>query len=171
MPDPVRPLIRASRPADAEQLAELINLPGFRRFTLRLPFHSPEEVRVWIEGRASGNIAIVACLDATIVGTAGLHRFDGRRRHVAEIGLGVHDDHTGRGIGSALLAALIDAGEQWLGLQRLQLSVFVDNDRAIKLYQRFGFAIEGTHRAYAFRDGAFVDAHSMARLAGDRVVA
>ena len=63
-----------------------------------------------------------------------------------------------------LLAALIDAGERWLGLTRLQLAVFVDNRRAFALYERFGFAIEGTHRGYAFRDGALVDAHSMARV-------
>ena len=167
MPDqqsPPSPLIRAARPADAEQIAGLINLPGFRHFTLRLPFHSPEEVRGWIERRTAGNIGIVACLAETIVGSADLRRFEGRRSHVGEVGLGVHDDYGGRGIGSALLAALIDAGERWLGLTRLQLTVFVDNRRAVALYERFGFAIEGTHRGYAFRDGALVDAHSMARV-------
>ena len=86
---------------------------------------------------------------------------------MGEVGLGVHDDYSGRGIGSALLAALIDTGERWLGLTRLQLTVFVDNRRAVALYERFGFAIEGTHRDYAFRDGALVDAHSMARVRGD----
>jgi putative acetyltransferase len=34
----------------------------------------------------------------------------------------------------------------------------------ITLYEKFGFEIEGTHRRYAFRDGGFVDAYSMARL-------
>jgi L-phenylalanine/L-methionine N-acetyltransferase len=167
MPDqqsPPSPLIRAARPADADQIAGLINLPGFRHFTL-LPFHSPEEVRGWIERRTAMNIAIVACLAETIVGSADLRRFEGRRSHVGEVGLGVHDDYGGRGIGSALLAALIDAGERWLALTRLQLTVFVDNRRAVALYERFGFAIEGTHRGYAFRDGALVDAHSMARVA------
>jgi putative acetyltransferase len=171
MPDqqsPPGPVIRAVRPADAEQIASLINLPRFRHFTLRLPFHSPEEVRGWIERRTAGNVAIVACLAETIVGSADLRRFDGRRSHVGEVGLGVHDDYGRRGIGSALLAALIDAGESWLGLTRLQLTVFVDNRHAIALYERFGFAIEGTHRSYAFRDGALVDAHSMARVKTER---
>ena len=44
------------------------------------------------------------------------------------------------------------------------MTVFVDNTRAIALYERFGFEIEGTHRAASFRNGAFVDVHCMARL-------
>jgi putative acetyltransferase len=69
------------------------------------------------------------------------------------------------GVGSALLAALIDTGERWLGLNRLQVSVFTDNHRAIALYRRFGFEVEVPHRASAFRDGALADAHTMARIA------
>ena len=47
---------------------------------------------------------------------------------------------------------------------RLELTVYVDNARAIALYRKFGFEVEGTHRAYALRDGAYVDALCMARL-------
>jgi L-phenylalanine/L-methionine N-acetyltransferase len=34
----------------------------------------------------------------------------------------------------------------------------------IVLYGKFGFEVVETHRRYAFRDGGFVDAYSMARL-------
>ena len=47
--------------------------------------------------------------------------------------------------------------------KRLELTVFVDNAPAIALYERHGFTTEGTFRAYAFRDGVFVDAYAMAR--------
>lgn len=76
----------------------------------------------------------------------------------------VHDDYTRRGIGSALLAAIIDLAENWLGLTRLELEVFVDNEPAIRLYEKYGFVIEGTKRRYALRDGVYVDTHVMARL-------
>ena len=46
----------------------------------------------------------------------------------------------------------------------VQVSAIVDNDRAIALYQRFGFRHEGVHRGFALRDGAYVDVISMARL-------
>ena len=34
----------------------------------------------------------------------------------------------------------------------------------IALYEQFGFEREGTHRRYAFRNGEYVDAYSMARI-------
>jgi RimJ/RimL family protein N-acetyltransferase len=40
------------------------------------------------------------------------------------------------------------------------------NAIGIALYEKFGFEIEGTHRRYAFRDGEYVDAYSMARVRG-----
>ena len=36
---------------------------------------------------------------------------------------------------------------------RIELTVYTDNAAAIALYRKFGFEIEGTHRAYALRDG------------------
>jgi putative acetyltransferase len=157
-------LIRGTRPGDAEQIAALLNLPGFRRNTLRMPFHTPEQVRGWMERSTPDTTAIVACRGDTIVGAADLRRFSGRRVHAGEIGLGVHDDYARRGVGSALLSALIDAGERWLGLTRLELAVYTDNAPALALYRKYGFVVEGTYQAYAFRDGTFADAHCMARV-------
>ena len=42
--------------------------------------------------------------------------------------------------------------------------VYADNAAGIALYEKFGFAIEGTHRLFAFRNGEYVDAYSMARI-------
>lgn len=49
-------------------------------------------------------------------------------------------------------------------LIRAQLDVNIDNAPAIALYERFGFEREGIRRADVFRDGAYVDTFSMARL-------
>ena len=56
------------------------------------------------------------------------------------------------------------AGYEGVGLKRIELTVFADNAAAIRLYEKFGFELEGTHRAYAYRDGQFADALCMARL-------
>jgi putative acetyltransferase len=119
-----------------------------------------------MENPPEGRTAIVAVLDGKIVGSADVTRDKGRRNHVGHIGICVHDGFHGRGIGSSLMAALIDTADNWLDLRRLELAVFVDNAPAIRLYQKFGFEVEGTRRAVAFRDGAFVDDHVMARLRG-----
>jgi putative acetyltransferase len=141
-------------------------LPRVRWGTLRLPFANPEHTRKWLENVPEGHVGVVAIVDERIVGSADVIPYKGRRSHTGGIGLIVHDDYHGRGIGTALMAALVDTADNWLNLKRLELTVFVDNEPAIKLYKKFGFAIEGTHRAEAFRDGVFVDAYRMARLSG-----
>lgn len=78
--------------------------------------------------------------------------------------MGVHDDFLGRGIGSALLAELIGAADDWLAIKRLELTVFTDNTPAIRLYEKFGFEMEGTLRAFAFRHGIYADVFAMARI-------
>ena len=76
----------------------------------------------------------------------------------------VRDDWHGKGVGTAMMRAVIDLADKWLNLARIELTVFTDNESAIALYRKFGFEIEGTHRKYAFRDGEFVDAYAMARI-------
>lgn len=156
--------VRAMREADMPDLFELYNQPAFRSGTLALPYESLEAVKTWATPRSPRDLHLVAEADGRAVGAAALRPFYGRRAHAAEFWLGVNESYAGRGIGSRLLAAIIDTAENWLNVTRIEMTVFVDNTRAIALYDRFGFEIEGTHRAASFRDGAFVDVHCMARL-------
>ena len=156
--------IRAPRPEDVPALTALANLPGVRAGTLRLPFTGEEMVRRRLLEPGPGAHVIVGALDAEPVATATLFRGVGRRAHSGEVLLMVHDAHWGRGIGGRMLGALTDLADRWLGLMRLQLEVNVDNDAAIRLYERAGFEIEGTLRADALRDGALIDSHVMGRL-------
>ena len=78
--------------------------------------------------------------------------------------MAVRDDWQGKGVGTALMEAVLDLAENWLNLTRIELSVYTDNAAGVALYKKFGFEIEGTHRSYAFRNGEYVDAYSMARM-------
>ena len=159
-----RLVIRARKASDAEGLAQLVNLPGYRYGTMRVPFHSVDEVVGWIQSTPSSNLELVAAIEDQIIGQAGLRRLSGRQHHMAYLGMGVHDGWVRRGVGTALMLALLDAADNWLGIRRIQLTVYVDNAPAIHLYKRFGFIVEGTHQAYALRDGRYVDAYVMARI-------
>jgi putative acetyltransferase len=159
-------VIRASRIEDAAGLAEMHGQPRFRWGTLRPRYPSVDAVRKWLETRPLDNPHIVAELEGRIVGDAVLDLGKGRRGHAATIGMGVHDAFAGRGIGTALMAALIDTADNWLNLTRLELTVWTDNVPAQALYRKFGFVEEGVLRAYAYRDGAYADALAMARLRG-----
>ena len=157
--------VRAAEPGDVEALAEISNCPGVIAGTLQLPFRSIEERRERLAQRSPDVHRLVAKVDGQVVGSLGLHvEASPRRRHCGSIGMAVHDEFKGRGVGSALMAAMIDLADNWLGLRRIELTVYVDNAPAIHLYDRFGFAVEGTARAFALRRGAYVDAHTMARL-------
>lgn len=157
-------IVRASLPSDAEELTALINLPGYRSGTLRTPYETVTNVRRKMETPSPDALNLVVTLDGTIVGTSGLNRFDGRRRHVASIGMGVHDAFTGRGFGTRLLAAMVDTADNWLNIKRLELTVYTDNAAAIALYEKFGFEKEGLLKAFGFRAGEYVDAYTMARI-------
>ncbi len=157
-------VIRAQEPSDWPGMAELMELPKVRWGTLRLPFTSREQWRKMTENPSEERTGIVAVVDRSIVGNAGIWHHKGRRRHVGGIGICVHDDFHRRGIGSALMAALIDVADNWLDLRRLELTVYVDNAPAIALYRKFGFEVEGTRRCDTFRDGKYVDSFEMARL-------
>ena len=114
---------------------------------------------------------LVACVEGEVVGHLGLETFPARprRRHAGEIGVAVRDNLQGRGVGTALMQAALmqaalDLADNWLGLTRVELTVYVDNAAGVALYKKFGFEVEGTHRRYAFRDGEYVNAYSMARI-------
>ena len=159
-------LIRAREPEDVAAIAEILNCPGVVAGTLQLPLRSVAERRERLAQQADVH-SLVAEVDGRVVGTLGLHvEANPRRRHCGSIGMAVHDGFQGRGVGTSLLAAAIDLADHWLGLRRLELHVYPNNASGILLYERFGFAVEGTARDFALRNGAFVDALAMARLQG-----
>lgn len=157
--------VRAREPRDIEAITELFNCPGVIAGTLQLPLRSVEERQARYAQRPPEAHSLVAEIDGRVVGLLGLHvATNPRRRHCGDIGMGVHDDFQGRGVGSALLAAALDLADNWLDLRRVELTVYTDNLPALRLYEKFGFVVEGTARDFAFRDGRYVDAHHMARL-------
>jgi L-phenylalanine/L-methionine N-acetyltransferase len=157
--------IRRATTDDAEAFCAVFAQPRAMAGTLQLPYPSAELWRKRIADLPSDDFVLAAEVDGEVVGNAGLHASGrGRRRHVANIGMSVRDDWQGRGIGTALLAALIDVADNWLNYHRLRLEVYTDNAAAIALYRKFGFEVEGTLREDAFRDGRYVDAYTMGRL-------
>jgi RimJ/RimL family protein N-acetyltransferase len=58
--------------------------------------------------------------------------------------------------------ALRDAFQK--GLQRVELDVMASNEKAIALYQKFGFQIEGRKRKARFIDGNYEDTIIMGLL-------
>jgi L-phenylalanine/L-methionine N-acetyltransferase len=156
-------VVRAAEERDLAAITEIYNQRSVALGTLQIPFMTAAERQTrWITSDTFRPIVVE--IDGQVVGHAGLMIYTRRRGHVGSIGMGVDERFQGRGAGTALMAALIDLADNWYNLHRLELEVYCDNAGAVHLYEKFGFVLEGTHRDYAFRDGRFVDAYSMARM-------
>ncbi len=86
-------------------------------------------------------------------------------RHCGVLGLGVLSPYRGQGIGKALLGTTLNAAKE-RGLTRIELFVRTDNDRAIKLYEKFGFVVEGVLRQHMLVGGVHRDSYLMSVLYG-----
>jgi putative acetyltransferase len=158
-------VIRPVEPEDFGALRDIYAQPRACHWTLQMPFPSAELWRGRLANPDPNRRLLAAWLEERLVGNIGLVlEANPRRRHAASIGMGVHDDFAGRGVGRAMMNAVLDLADNWLGLTRLELTVFADNQRAIRLYEGCGFETEGRFRQYAMRDGVLVDALAMARL-------
>jgi putative acetyltransferase len=159
-------IIRPVSVADAPALHRLATLPGTMWGTAQLPSQTVEQNQHRLEGIATDRDThwFVAELDGELVGSASMRTLRGRRRHTGNIGLMVHDDHVNRGIGRALMEALLDVADNFLGLKRLELDAVTDNAPAIHLYESLGFQHEGVMRCALFRGGVFVDLLMMGRV-------
>lgn len=136
------PAVRPLRPGDLDTVAamerELFGAGAWSRAALAEELDGP------------GRTYLAAELDGTLVGYAGL-RFDGDDADVMT--LGTTTAHQGRGIGRALLHALL-AQARDLGAARVFLDVRVGNDPAVHLYSSEGFEQIGRRRGYYQPEGA-----------------
>jgi|GEM_PF-717306 len=157
--------IRAMRVEDSADWHELRTRPSVIWGTMQLPTLSLEDVRT--QAAAAPNVhKLVAELDGKVVGSINLQVGSGPHRHCGYIGMSVHDDYQGQGLGKRLMATALDLADRDLMLERTELGVYPDNDRAIHLYRSFGFETEGLSPATALRDGSYVGVLHMGRLRG-----
>ncbi len=109
------------------------------------------------------NLFLVAQVSDDIVGTCGINgNSRKRKRHEASIGIAIAKKHWGIGIGLKLMeTAILWSKENQV--TRIFLHVDANNDRAINLYKKLGFLIEGTLKNYKrMADGSYRDGYYMA---------
>lgn len=152
--------VRPLAPADAEAFRAL-RLRGLREAPEAFGSTFEEEVgrplQVTADGLAGATGSSVLGAfdeDGALVGIGGVHR-EGRRkaRHRAGIwGMYVAPEARGRGLGRALLQALVEHARGMEGVHRLELGVTTTNTAARALYLAFGFVPYGV-QPDAYRSG------------------
>lgn len=115
-----------------------------------------------------GNPHLVAVDDGKVVGWCEIQRGDAAtcRDHVGTLSMGLIEDYRGQGLGQQLIEAAI-ADAQSKGMTRIQLFVRSSNTQAIAMYEKQGFAIEGTQKFAVKYKGVYDNLQLMALLLGD----
>jgi RimJ/RimL family protein N-acetyltransferase len=162
--------IRAIKESDSEQFLLLGKaLDEETQFMMLEPGErtlTTEEQTERIKGVLSrdNQMIFVAEHESQLVGFLGAFGGNFRRnRHCAYIVIGIRQSFAGQGIGKRLFEAL----EQWAvdhDLHRLELTVMRHNERAIRLYQKMGYKIEGVKQDSLRVNGSYVEEYYMAKI-------
>ena len=158
-------IIREAKPADAEELIAYVNRllddaeinlelsPGEFNLTVM-----EEEKILNVYTKSKNSIYLVAEIDSKIVGSL---ICTGKKRwavqHVTTLSMSVDKNWRRKGIGTKLLAQAVDWAKNKAGIVRIELLVWEHNEKAIKLYKKFGFEIEGVLRKAVFKNGEYLN--------------
>ena len=77
--------------------------------------------------------------------------------HNSELAISVKKQYWNLGIGSAMMEKLLRFANNHDLIKNIGLGVKADNDKAIKLYEKFGFSKIGVHKDYFNINGVYHD--------------
>jgi len=151
-------LIRKFEIEDKEKLIGMYESLSNEAVRWALPPYTRERIESGWLSNLENLIALVAFYKYKIVGHTQVFKFPHpRRRGTGDLVIYLHQDFHNVGLGSVMLKKLLMLAKE-NGLHRIGLSVVADNRLAIRLYQKFGFEIEGIKKdAYFGEDGKYHD--------------
>lgn len=158
-------LIRPFQIEDAAALYKFFVRPDVTRTLNRMPYQEWVPFKERLDKTPESVHHLVAVVNGQAVGDIILNgATNPRLKHSAMLGMALHPDYWSLGLGSRLMAAMLDLADNWLNLQRVELTVNTHNAAAIRLYQKHGFVIEGTKHYQGYGDGAWSHSHFMGRV-------
>jgi RimJ/RimL family protein N-acetyltransferase len=164
--------LRALTRADLPLLAEWRNDPEIKALLGGWSFPvSLEAEQEWFEKarqvESTRRLAIEVLADGRYIGNIGLYDIGWKDRK-AEYGILIGDKTAwGQGYGLDASRALLAYAFRELNLHRVFLRVLAHHGRAIRLYEKIGFQVEGRLRQDVFRGGAYQDTLIMGILASE----
>jgi diaminopimelate decarboxylase len=151
--------IRPGRPSDVGGLMSMLaDVAAEKRFIRMETLGGSRRLwkarlrNAWTDRTAS----LVATAGGRLIGNLGIQREGGLNSHVASFGMSVEQAWRGQGVGAALLAEALRWARS-VGVEKVTLSVYQHNTRAIALYRKFGFIDEGrlsgqSKKSYGYED-------------------
>ena len=164
-------LYREATAEDAEELVEFYNRVGGE--TTYLSFEKDEypmdaeELRVSITetAKSPNNVMLAAVAEGRIVGVGTISSsWKIKARHEGELGIVVDMAHQAQGLGSEIIRRLLEWARGNHITTRVMLDTRCDNEVAVKLYEKFGFEIEGRLKNSTLLDGTYYDLYVMGMM-------
>ena len=154
--------VRRATEADLPAITEIYNQGISDRATFETRLRVVDDQREWLANHSASHPVIVAIEQGKVVGWAALSTFNQREayRFVADLSIYVERERRGSGIGSALMADLIERGRA-LEYHKLTLTAFPHLSAALRLYERFGFRVVGDYKEQGLLDGQWTDTRIM----------
>lgn len=156
--------IRYTVPQDGEWLKKWLLDPSVAEaFPMCGEPEVDDAVRRWISfSRVRSSLTVE--MDGRPVGISTLYVQPYKRiLHQTEFGLIVDEAYRGRGIGSFLLSSIMKLGKKHFHIELLHLQVYQGN-RAMQLYERFGFKTFGMQTHWLKEDNRYVGRVFMERF-------
>ena len=161
-------IYRRAKETDAKQIVDFYNYVGGE--TTFLSFEK-DEYPLNVEAQINSiralennktNIMLLALDGEEIAGIATInstHKIKGR--HTGEFGIVIAKKYQGKGIGTELMNQLIEWAKNNGITKKISLITRADNIKAVSLYMKFGFVVEGCIKNQALIDGVYYDAYMM----------
>lgn len=155
-------IIRRANKEDAKNIIEYLNKIGgesdFLTFGENQFKIGIEDERDYIDNANSSenSIVIVATIGNEIVGIGSINSTKKERtKHNGILGISIRKQYWGIGLGSFMMEYLIKWCKSNKITKRIELLVREDNERAIKLYEKFGFEREGLLKGDMYVDNIY----------------
>ncbi len=147
-------LVQINKWRNDPELIELLGAP-FRYINLEVD-------EKWYESYMANRSSCVRCAitendSDEIIGLVSLVAIDYMNQSAQfHIMIG-NEKNQGRGVGTFAVKKILNHAFNNMNLQRIELSVLENNERAKHLYEKCGFVYEGRKRKVRFKNGKFVD--------------
>lgn len=161
-------ILQKAEEKDAKGLLDHLNQAGketeFLGFGKEGFDMNEEQERAYIGSFTPKNFMIVAFVDGEIIGSCSISCRESRIRfaHKGELGICVQKKVWGLGVGERLMSYTLELAKD-AGMTKMGLDTRTDNEKAIYLYKKLGFEIEGTIKKAAFIDGVYYDNYVMGK--------
>ncbi len=160
--------LRPHEPEDAERVYVWFNDPEIMRLIGEVyplsKVEAKERLEEWARAKNPVSLSIVAREGDVLIGTAGLLKIDSVHRR-GELAIVIGEKaYWSKGYGTEAIKTLLNYGFSRLNLNMVYLGTIDLNERAIKAYEKVGFAHDGVIREKYLIDGKYCNCIMMSIL-------